>query len=375
MDKRKNETDAQYRERRAAYDRERRAFKLARYSTKDGEVKYETFVRPGRPDAEAVHIPDPAYVSKTSTLYDRDGDVAQQWVLQKPLDKSREINFPASLRAAIEGIEPRPLIEGNAFHLDNLMTVYPIGDQHVGMLAWKYEVGTSNDIDISEKLLDEAVTRLVSMSPASRSAMLVVLGDYLHYDSFVPATPNHGNILDADGRAPKMVRAGIRMLMRAIETGLAKHDELHVVIELGNHDPFASIWMMELLRQVYANNPRVTIDTSPSHYHYHRFGKNLIGVTHGDLTKPGALPEIMAADRREDWGQTEFHMWLTGHIHQQTFYEYRSCTVESFRILPPPDAWAHMKGYRPYRSMKCLILHEDHGPVGHYEVNPSMWEN
>lgn len=351
-------------------------FKLAKFTTgKDGAVTSQTHVLRGRPEEEVVRIPDPAFVSKTSTNYGADGEVRSQWVMQKPLDKARELALPASIRAAIEGIEPRPLIEANEFHIDNLMSVYPIGDQHVGMLAWKYETGTSNDIDISEQLLDEAVTRLVSMSPASKQAMLVVLGDYFHYDSFVPATPNHGNVLDADGRAPKMIRAGIRMLMRAIETCLQKHETLLVVVELGNHDPMGSIWMMELLAQVYANNPRVTVNTSPSHYHYHRWGKNLIGVHHGDTGKPEALPGIMACDRSEDWGLTTHRMWLTGHTHKQSFWDYRGCTVESFRILPGPDAWAHMMGYRPYRDMNCIVLHEEYGPVARYTANPAMWEN
>ena len=53
--------------------------------------------------------------------------------------------------------------------------------------------------------------------------------------------------------------------------------------------------------------------------HWHRFGKNLIGVTHGDTVKAQQLGPVMACDRPEDWGETAYRFWYTGHVHQNRY--------------------------------------------------------
>ncbi len=255
------------------------------------------------------------------------------------------------------------------------MANYPIGDHHMGMLAWKHEVGSSYDLDISEQLLGKAITHLVRTTPACDRAAVVFLGDFMHYDSFDAVTPRSRNILDSDGRFPKMVRAAVRTMRHTIETAAARHREVLVIVEIGNHDLSSSIFLMECLHNIYADNPRITIDICPSHFHYFTFGKNLVGTHHGHGTKYADLPGIMASDRSVEWGQTEHRAWWTGHIHTQKVFEYPGCSVESFRILAPADAWAYNKGYRAKRDMKAIILHAEHGEVARYSVNPSMLES
>jgi hypothetical protein len=196
----------------------------------------------------------------------------------------------------------------------------------------------------------------------------------MHYDSFEPVTPTSRNQLDVDSRFPKMVRAAVRSMRFMIEEAARKHKEVHVVVEIGNHDLSSSIFLMECLHNIYENEPRITIDTSPKHYHYFSFGQCLVGVHHGHGAKPQALPMIMANDCPELWGGTKYRYWWTGHIHQQKTYDFPGCTVESFRVLAAPDAWAHQKGYRPHRDMKSIFLHKDYGEVGRFTANPDMFK-
>jgi hypothetical protein len=91
------------------------------------------------------------------------------------------------------------------------------------------------------------------------------------------------------------------------------------------------------------------------------------------------LPLIMATDRPEDWGRTRYRYWWTGHIHTSktqaatNSQDFSGCSVESFRILAPTDAWAHQKGYRPHRDMKSITLHREFGEVARNTVNPEMF--
>jgi hypothetical protein len=159
----------------------------------------------------------------------------------------------------------------------------------------------------------------------------------------------------------------------AIEAAAAKHGRVLAIVEIGNHDLASSIFLMEALSNIYENDPRITVDTSPAHYHYFEFGRCLVGTHHGHGPKPDKLPLIMATDRPEEWGRTEHRYWWTGHIHHDTTKDFEGCRVESFRVLPPSDAWATQKGYRSRRDMKSIILHSEYGEVARHTVTPSMF--
>ena len=331
----------------------------------------------GRLDEETQHVPDPKTISKVSTLFDQEGRVSQQWVSERPDDIRRAELWREAALAFAEDLPRVPIIhnlQDPACYLPDLLTVYPIGDHHMGMLSWKHETGVSYDLDIGERLLSKAMGYLVDCSPQSETAMVVVLGDFMHYDSQTPETPEHNNPLDSDGRHQKMIRASIRTIRRAIDMALEKHNKVHVIVEIGNHDPFSMAWMMESLAAIYGDMPRLTVDTSPSQFHYYSFGKCLFGVHHGHGVKLEDLPGIMALDRREQWGQALHCYWLTGHIHRRVAFDHAGCSIESYRILPPPDAWAFNKGYRPIRDMHAVVYHAQYGYQGRNVVSPWMLE-
>tara|TARA_R110000772_G_scaffold180258_1_gene291507 strand:+ start:250 stop:645 length:396 start_codon:yes stop_codon:yes gene_type:complete len=131
---------------------------------------------------------------------------------------------------------------------------------------------------------------------------------------------------------------------------------------------------MECLHNIYEKEERVSIDRSPRHFHYFSHGSCLVGVHHGHGTKMANLPLIMAADRPEEWGKATHRYWWTGHIHHDSVKDHAGCRVESFRILPPADAWAANKGYRAGRDMKAIVLHSEFGEVARHIVNPAMLE-
>jgi hypothetical protein len=331
----------------------------------------------GRLDEETQHIPDPRAISKISTLYDQEGRVSQQWVSEHPDDKRRAELWQEAASAFAEQLPRVPVINLGASSLEvrrDLLTLYPIGDHHMGMLSWKHETGTSYDLDIGERLLTKAMHYLVSGAPRSEIGVVVVLGDFEHYDSPIAVTPEHKNPLDADGRYGKMVRAAIRTIRRAIELALEKHMLVHVIVEIGNHDLYSALWMMEALANIYEANERVTVDTSPRHFHYYRWGKNLFGVHHGHGVKMEDLPLTMATDRPHDWGETVHRHWLTGHIHHRRVLDHAGCTVESFRILPPTDAWGANAGHRAKRDMQAIVYHDEFGEQSRNIVSPWMLE-
>ncbi|CAB4199667.1 hypothetical protein UFOVP1339_5 [uncultured Caudovirales phage] len=355
-------------------------YKIAKVSTTtnaDGDIKSQSIQvkEKGAHDRDVMHVPNPRNIIKTSTYYGVDRSVTGQWVQEKPQDVEREKLweiFAKELSATVERVDPMMLRD--QFYNTDLLACYLVGDHHHGMLAWGEETGGDDyDLTISESILRDASTYLIKSVPACDTALITFLGDFFHYDGMVPVTPTSGNVLDADSRFPKMVRAGIRSMRHMITAGLEHHRNVHVIVEIGNHDLSSSIFLMECLNNIYENEPRVTIDVSPSHYHYYEFGNSLIGTHHGHGSKMEKLPSIMACDRPEAWGRTRHRYWWTGHIHSRTAHDFPGCSVESLRILAPPDAWAAQKGYRSIRDMKAIVIHKQHGEVARHTANPGMF--
>lgn len=319
-------------------------------------------------------VPEGYRVKGTSSLYVRgEAEPAVQWV-KTTIDQQRQEEL---LREMLEGFcDDLPRVKATQppkQRAEKLCAVYPVGDHHVGMYAWAEEAGEDYDVSIAEKLLSDAFAFLTKSLPPAEQALIVLLGDLFHYDSMESVTPASKNLLDADGRYAKMVRTVIRVVRAAIAAALRRHGSVHLIVQPGNHDPSSSIMLMESLAAVYEQEPRVTVDTSPSPFHYWRWGQNLVGVCHGhEVKKLSELPLLMATDRAKEWGETQYRYWYTGHIHSDKVLDEKGVRVESFRILPPTDAWAHSKGYRSGREMKGIVLHADYGETMRLSFRPGM---
>ena len=328
------------------------------------------------PEHDLTHtVPEPMILRGTSTLYGKDGSLKLQWVKTK-LDESK---LEAAVREWIKSLTTEvigcaPLTESPARSMDDLLTVYPIGDPHIGMYAWQQETGDDFDLDIAKRQLFAAIDRLVSSAPAAHTAIVLPLGDVFHSDNQTNQTPGHKHQLDVDTRFVKVLGVGIAAFRHIILRALEKHQRVIVRFVQGNHDPH-SVWALAMTIEAYfSNEPRVTVDLSPAAFWFYRFGSVLIGSTHGDKTKTEALLGVMATDRAKDWGETKYRYWYTGHIHNQTVKELPGVVCESFRTLAARDAYTAGAGYRAGRDMLAIVHHRNHGEIERHRCDIGMIE-
>ncbi len=318
-------------------------------------------------------VPDGFKVKGVSTYYDDEGRVRGQWVKSSAdAERQREILLAAveAMAADLPRVAPR---KAKGKWRRDLLTVYPIGDPHLGMLSWPDETGQDWNLEVAKQVHCDAMAALVEASPDSETALMVNLGDALHFDSLEAKTPRGGNLLDADGRYAKIVDVAIATMRQCVESALAKHKRVHIICVPGNHDETGGLWLARLLAIAYEREPRVTVDTSPGVFAYYRWGKVLLGVHHGHTCKPDKLPGVMAADRAKDWGESEHRVWLTGHVHHESRKEYAGVTVETFGTLAARDAYAYTGGWRSRRDMQSVIFHAEHGEVARSRVNAAMF--
>jgi hypothetical protein len=273
----------------------------------------------------------------------------------------------AAMYEGIAGTVPMPKLDSNAA---DLLTLYPLGDPHIGMLAWEPETGAHFDLKIATRELLACAKIMIDGALPSRECAIINLGDYFHAQDNDQRTPGHGHKLDVDGRHDKVVDAGYALMRAMIDHALTKHAVVRVFNIPGNHDPAEAAGIARWLRAIYAADPRVIIEDPYRQHQYLRFGANLFGFHHGHGTAGAALPGVMAEDRREDWGETEHRYWHLGHVHHKSRdKEYGTCIVETHNTLAGKDAWHAGKGYRARQQLQVIQYHREFGEFTRQTVN------
>jgi hypothetical protein len=323
-------------------------------------------------DNEIVHsAPAGHQIKGVSTLYNQDGSLRQQWVKTKTdgpdLDQIIE-----AIKGAFDEYQgsAEPTFAPEVADAE-LVTVYPLADWHVGLLAWGREVGEDWDLSIAERDIRQSMERLVASSPRSSTAVVLGLGDLLHSDNYDGVTSRSKHRLDVDGRYPKVLQTAVKLVVHTIELALQKHEQVLVRLIPGNHDDQSAIAVTLALAARYDGHPRVKVDDDPGRFWWWRFGKVFLGAAHGDIAKMKDLPLIMASRHPEDWGASKHRLIFTGHIHHReklNAREFGDVDVESFNSPTAKDAYSHGAGFVSKRSVHSLTFHEQDGEISRSRV-------
>ncbi len=316
-----------------------------------------------------IYAPLPGHLVKgESALTDPEGKLLLKWV--KTREGALGNGLVEALQSAFERFEgAAPLVTPPVHTLSNLHTIYPLADLHLGMRSWGRETGDDYDVDIAVERARKAYRSLIGSATASRTATLLNLGDFLHANDSKNVTPGSGHLLDMDGRHPRILDAGADLTLEIVDLLLQKHEQVEVVFLPGNHDPDVAPAMRMAMRLYYKSHDRVSVYDSPGIAWYKRFGKNLIGATHGHTIKQSGMASMMAVDRAKDWGVTEFRLFFCAHIHQERATEQAGVRVESFQTLASRDAYATNGGWRSGHSVQAITLDHDWGEVSRSRVN------
>lgn len=348
------------------------------YDVSTRTIQHTIFGRDGKTliDDFPAHLQDDATVLRgRSVLLDADGKVKQQWVkTEQKADTEAMKAVIHDLCADLPKFTPVKY-EGKKYKNSDLLTVYPMGDPHFGLYAWNEETeGGDFDLSIAERDLCEAMDRLVASSPASENALIINLGDFFEADNMQGETMRSKNKLDTDTRWLKVLRTGIRALIRCIQAALTKHKHVSVICAIGNHDDHSSMFLMTILSHLFEKEKRLTIFDAPTIKHYFHWESILIGVHHGHTIKMKELVAQMPYDRPAEFHASKHRYWWTGHIHQDRKIEEQGVLVESARTLAARNAWAASIGYRSGRDAKAVVYHKDFGEVERHTVSVDMLE-
>lgn len=316
------------------------------------------------PHLDSENVPPGYRVRGTSVLRDGDGNVRLVWHKTTsdaidPFELGEKI--AAGLAAGgLKPIEAAPPPIANA----ELLSVYPLGDPHIGLYAWRDEVGESFDLDIAAQRYLTAFELLLPRAPEGSDALLIELGDFFHADDPEYKTSSGRHTVDVDTRYHRVISTGTQMMVGMIDALLVRHANVEIWILRGNHDNDSAIGLDQSIRMAFRDNPRVTVRYNPGKHYGREFGKSLIAATHGDTLrgKRGrTMHEIVTTDYREAWGRTKHARAYVGHVHHESVSEVGELVTETFRTLAPKDAWHAAKGYRSGRDTRLDVWHREYG--------------
>lgn len=243
-----------------------------------------------------------------------------------------------------------------------------IFDLHFDKLCWAEETGNNYDKKIAEGLYFDAISYFAGLARAMEvSKILLPIGnDFFNSEGFFPQTTN-GTPQETDSRWQDSFTHGWKMLVKAIDF-LSTIAPVDIVIVPGNHDATRTYYLGSVLDAWYNSHRFVTVNNAPTSRKYYRFGKNLLGFTHGDQEKPTDLPMIMASECREVWGEVKHTEWHLGHIHRYQSQEIFGVHVRFLPSLCGTDAWHKQKGFiGNNRAAQAYLFDYNNGYIAHFQ--------
>lgn len=258
-------------------------------------------------------------------------------------------------------------------YTDGVLLEIDVADHHFGKLCWAAETGESYDIKIAKQTYIDAVKDLLDKtSHLNIEKIMMPIGSDLFNSDGIGNTTTSGTPQDDDSRWTKIFRVASETLIEVIDMCTVVAD-VDVLIIAGNHDRASCFYAGEFLYAWYRNNENVTIENEPTLRKYYRYGKTLIGFTHGSEERQDSLPLLMAREAKEDWSKCDFHEFHVGHLHKKKLTKYiagdtfNGVIVRILESLTASDFWHYSKGYvKGIRAAVCIVYNKDVGYIGEF---------
>lgn len=252
-----------------------------------------------------------------------------------------------------------PKFEPTRYDKNGKLLELNISDLHLNKLGYK-------DGEYDSELAEKAFFFIINDTLAKTShlkfekILFIWSHDFFNIDNLVKST-TRGTPQDTTQRFADMYKQGKRMLITAID--LLRQIAPVETIQVGaNHDRLTSYTMSEVLEAYYRNDKNVKIDTDPLSRKYIKFGKCLIGFSHGDKEKK-RLSKIMPIEARKEWGETLYAEMHCAHLHSEKVVDEENGVI--IRHLSSPsgtDNWHYESGYvGAVRKCQSFVWDREHG--------------
>ena len=329
------------------------------------------------PEHDYTHpVPDDFIVKGVSTYYDSDGKPTGQWV-KSLSDKERQLEILVErMEQSLDAVPPFKPTKPPKQSDDRLLSLLTITDFHVGSACWEAETGDNFDTKIAAEIFLNAVHDMLAACPNSKTGVLNILGDFIHFDgiNLQPVTSGGGHILDADTRYTKIVDVAMSIVREAVKMMLARFERVVVVVAEGNHDISSSVWLRKYIKHLFERS-RVEVIDNPFPYYAYLHGNCMLGFHHGHKMKLANLHKLFASEPRfrQMWGQASAGVYIhMGHYHHERVIEDGGAVAEMHPSLTGRSSYEARGGWMSQRGAKVITYDKLEGEVHRTTVRPRM---
>lgn len=281
---------------------------------------------------------------------------------------------------------------------DGKLLVLDPADVHIGKLCVESETGARYDTSIAEHRLIEGCRALIDkgVQNGCDKVLLVIGNDIAHIDK-PGRTTTSGTPQDTDGSIFTIHRAAQAAYVKVVTLALERRLGVHVMFNPSNHDWVLGFTIAQFMRAWFRDHPNVDISeygVSERHRKYLRFGRNLIGLTHGDGAKEADLAQIMMVEARQHIGDARHLYWYVHHYHHKMrkalgvrsqsrekdhtamtvmragpgAMEGDNCQIEYVRSPSAPDGWHDRNGYIARQAVEAFVHCPHDGQTDRFTV-------
>lgn len=317
-------------------------------------------------------VPDGHKIKGVSTFYDEAGLPVRQWV-KSQTDEQRQFEILIErMESAVENLPKFKPTPAPKTYDDNLLSLLTITDFHLGMYAYEAETGDDWNVKLARDVFLNSINDMINSAPKAGTGFLCQLGDFLHWDGILSVTPQSGHILDADTRYGKLVELSMSVMAEAVKMMLKKFNKVVVVSAEGNHDISGSIWLRKHIKQLFADEKRLTVIDNEFPYYAYLHGETMLAFHHGHKVKLAQLHKLFASEPRfrEMWGKASYTYIHTGHYHHERLIEDGGAIAEMHPTLSGRDAYAARGGWVSRRGAKVITYDKTDGEIARVTVRP-----
>ncbi len=277
---------------------------------------------------------------------------------------ANENDILGKVESFIENHSPHyPSIKREIKQSNHLLVINP-ADIHIGKYASHTETGDGYNVEIACNRVLEGLEGLIEKSKGfDVDRVLFCIGnDVLHIDN-VYNTTTAGTNQDVDGKWWEHFEVALALYVKCVEI-LREVAPVDIIHSMSNHDYQSGFHLAHALKSWFRNDREVTFDISVAHRKYYKYGKNLIGLEHGDGAKMDNLPLLMAQEQPTMWSETKYRYWYLHHLHHKVKHKWRDAkdfigvTVEYMRSPSGTDSWHSRKGFSGVPKAVEGFLHE-----------------
>lgn len=283
---------------------------------------------------------------------------------------ANETDILKTVSSFIENHSPHYPSIKRKIKLNNHLLVINPADIHIGKYANHLETGDGYNVEIACERVLEGLQGLIDKSKGFEvdRVLFCVGNDILHIDN-VYNTTTAGTNQDVDGKWWEHFEIALALYVKCVEI-LREIAPVDVIHSMSNHDYQSGFHLAHALKSWFRNDSEVTFDISVAHRKYYQYGKNLIGLEHGDGAKMANLPLTMAQERPLLWSETTHRYWYLHHLHHKVKHKWLDAkdfigvTVEYMRSPSGTDSWHSRKGYVGVpRAVEGFLHQKDSGQV------------